>query len=521
MSDPRIRVIRAGGEADVASALERLDKTIRVELPAGEIPLPVQLLSLTLVELLAKLFPRVDVLCDPSAAAHPSLPPGPPTLRERFDEARRRGHPPEAIGEPAFTVGIRSSTHADVYADGSGWQSYVGHVPSRLDESAISDLPVGPFCAAARAAAQVFELALDGLIGHFTPINACYWSALDYHSSSDPQPHTDTASPHEISAAMVGLGSVGGAAVFLLRHVSSLRGTLALIDPQVLESHNYVRAILATHALANGGAVKVEVAAPALEHHSGLNLDPRQETIADYAASFPADVPLPVVVCSVDSIPARRSIQDCMPLEIVNAACSSSQAMVSVHRTDHGPCLYCAYIEQVLDKDNILIKLIARATGLPLDAVNESIVGSRPLDEPTLKAIAAYREVEENAFAAYLGRTIVDLYRAELAYGETPVGAGGAAVAAPFITALAGFLLGGETLKAGTHALQAFRLGAPGGLTTDEGARPTKYEESLYASPADALLVPLPRWDTPACLCRSERRVALMRARYGLGEPPS
>jgi hypothetical protein len=320
---------------------------------------------------------------------------------------------------------------------------------------------------------------------------------------------------------MVGLGSVGGAAVFLLRHVSSLRGTLALIDPQPLEPHNYVRAILATHTLANAAAVKVEVAADALEHHSALDVDPRQQTIAEYVASFPADVALPVVACSVDSIPARRSIQDCMPLEIVNAACSASQAMVSVHRTDDGPCLYCAYVEQVLDKENILIKLIARATGLPLNDVNESIVRSLPLNESTLNGIAAFRNVAEDAFMAYAGRTIVELYRAELAYGETPVGGGGAAVASPFITALTGFLLGSETLKAGTPALQRFRLGTLGSLTTDEGARPTKYEESLYASPADALLVPLPRWDTPACLCQSERRVGLMHERYGLGEPPS
>ena len=92
----------------------------------------------------------------------------------------------------------------------------------------------------------------------------------------------------------------------------------------------------------------------------------------------------------------------------------------------------------------------------------------------------------------------------------TTDGGGQAAVAAPFITALAGFLLAGEALKAGSgDAFVPYRLGPRGQIAT-------MYRENPWGSPANALLANPPRWPTAECLCRSPLRLRLLRARYAL-----
>jgi hypothetical protein len=519
MNDPRMRVIRAGSGVQPSDILARLDQPIRVVVAGEKPPLRHQLIAVTLVELLARLFPRLWIICEPEARAHPSLPPGPPLLADRLAEVRSHGHPIADCVDGGLTIAVGAHDSADVYLDGSGWQSYVGSSPSRLDPHEDSPLAVGPLCAAARGASQLFQLAFDGLLDRGERINSCYWSALDFRASADPIVEPQTALPTHLDAVSVGLGSVGGAAAYLFRHTPDLRGNLALVDPQELESHNYVRALLASFGLALAEEAKVAVALDALHHHGDLSCDPKRMTIADYVAEQHPDRPLPLVLCSVDSIAARRSIQDCMPLEIINAACSDTGALVSVHRTGSGPCLYCVYIGQVLDKEAILLARIVRATGFDRRATAEMMVNKIKLTREHLRAIAAYRGADTDAYAAYTDKLLVELYREELSYGETRIsneGGGQIAVASPYVTALTGFLLGSEALKAGTPELKPYRLGIAGSLSTREGATPTKYEESLFSSPEHALLMPVPRFDGPACLCQSERRLELMRQRYSL-----
>lgn len=95
-------------------------------------------------------------------------------------------------------------------------------------------------------------------------------------------------------------------------------------------------------------------------------------------------------------------------------------------------------------------------------------------------------------------------------YGKVGEGA----VAAPFTTALAGFLLAGEALKTAAGAdYNQHRLGPLGMIAT-------QYLESPWASPADAFLQNPPRWPTHECLCQNGRRLALIRVRYGSKETP-
>jgi len=98
---------------------------------------------------------------------------------------------------------------------------------------------------------------------------------------------------------------------------------------------------------------------------------------------------------------------------------------------------------------------------------------------------------------------------AEILYGETEVTTSSGtrvAVAAPFVTALAGVLLAGEAFKRMTPALRAGALGPRGAAI--------RYWENPYASHNGWLDKSVPR--SSVCLCRSVRRLRMMSNLYGL-----
>lgn len=515
MSDRRLRVIErapGAGEDELKAALGR---TVRVILPPGTPRWRHQLLVLVLVDMLGRLFPRVEVACDADARADPQLPPGPALLRERLEAVRRHGVEPEPPGEPELTVRVGSgAAEADVYVDALEWQSYVGTRPSQLPDDDGRAIAVGPLAASCRAAAQVFQRLLADLLPRTTTIDSSYWSALTYEKGEEHFADPELPVPTRLEAVLVGAGSIGAAAAYLFARTPQLDGELDLVDPQSLEERNPDRALLATQSAAVAGAVKVELAAAALEHLP-LAARPQQMTIAEFVAARPSEETLPLVLAAVDSARGRREIQDCLPLEVVNAACNPTAIAVSGHVTGEGPCVYCLHLPEVLDSERILVKLIAAATGLPPMTVVPLMIDHVKLSDDHLRAIERNRGLPRGTLQEHRGSEIEELYRAALLYGEVAIRTASgleAAVAAIFVTALAGFVLAGEALKAaGGEAFAPYRLGVRGQLGT-------KYEESLFHSPNTSLVSPARRHDGSECLCRSPRRLRIMRQRYGLTE---
>jgi hypothetical protein len=519
MSDRRLRVIQRGAEGGEDEICALLDRPVRVVLPSGTPPWRHQLLALALVDLLGRLFPRIELIADADAAADARLPPGADLFVERLEAARARGFAPtEPTSEAAVTVAIGSAA-GDVHVDASGWQSYVGAQPSRLVANDEDVVPVGPLIAACRSANQVFQLMLGDRLAQPTQIiDSSYSSALTYHSSTDPFDDPALPALTRVDAVLVGAGSIGGASVYLLAHVADLEGELDVVDDDALAEHNPDRAILATEELAARGAVKVDVAADALAHHRRLDVRPHRKRFEEFVGGRPRDTPLPVVLSAVDSVASRREIQDGVPHEVIDAACGLDQISCSGHHTDDGPCVYCLHVQNVLDSEKIKYRLISEATGLPESTVIPLLVQEAALTSQHLAAIEIHRRslgesVPAGAFDAYLGKTLDTLYREKFLYGEALVkteGGGQAAVAAPFITALAGFLLGGEALKAAAgDAYAPFRLGPPGQIAT-------MYREDPWGSAVNGLLLNPPRWPTFECLCQSPLRLRLLRARYHL-----
>lgn len=515
LTDSRLRFIQGGDTTDESEILALLGTTIEIRLPGKTPHWRHQLLALALVDLVGRMFTRIRVVCDESAAAHERLPPGAPLLIERLECVRRHAlTPPAPPQTPDIIVHVgQGQDPADVYVDGCGWLSYVGTTPSRLGDDEGLAIAVGPLVAACRAASQVFQIALRDRLA-WTPrlIESNYASSLTYESSTDPLADVDMPAPATIDALLVGAGSIGGAVAYLFAHTPHLSGTLEVVDPETLETHNPDRALLATSALAAAKAVKAEAAAAALAHHKELNATPHRERLAGLVAEWPRERTLPLVLSAVDSVESRREIQDSLPLDVIDAACSPSQVSVSGHQTDNGPCVYCLHIENVLAADTIRKRLLMRATGFNEKLVIALLLGGAPLADQHLRAIETHRGLPARSLDRFLGETLETLYTEALLYGEarikTASGAEGA-VAAPFTTALAGFLLAAEALKAGSDAYSAYRLGPWGSIAT-------QYLESLWASPADAFRANPPRWPTHECLCRNGRRLSLLRERYKL-----
>jgi molybdopterin/thiamine biosynthesis adenylyltransferase len=324
--------------------------------------------------------------------------------------------------------------------------------------------------------------------------------------------------PTEITAALVGAGSIGGAAVYALARTPSLRGDLDIVDDDTLREHNPDRAILATEALAHAGAIKVMVARDALSHHEDLDVRPHRKRFEAFVAARPRELALPLVLSAVDSSQSRREIQEAVPLDVLDAACGVDQVSLSAHRTADGPCIYCLHVGAVLDSARIKYRLIAERTGLPAPVVAQLHVQDVPLSAQHIQAIEQFRRehgdpLATGALNGYIGKTLETLYRERFLYGEVLIGTAGggqAAVAAPFVTALAGFLLAGEALKAAGSAFERYRLGTRGQIGS------TMYREDPWSSALNALLTSPPRWEGLECLCRSPLRLRLLHERYTL-----
>lgn len=514
--DPRVRLITGadGDEADIIGLLDSV--TIRIVLPQ-EPTWHQQVLAITLCDLLGRLFPRIDAPAD-TASAHPDLPPGPALLVDRLTDATRHGGLPALPpGRPDLTIAVGSTGPADLYTDATDWQTFTGVAPGRLSAPA-QQCPVGPVAAACRAAAAAFSHLLSPRLT-LPPYTHGYASLLTHESGHDPLPEPALPSTTHLDALLVGAGSIGGATVYTLAQAPRLDGRLTIVDHQDLEPHNSARALLATATVASARTAKADAASAALAHHPALRVDPHRVDITAWHAAQPRRAPLRTVLCAVDSADARRAIQDCLPLTLVNAACGPQEVTVSGHVTGDGPCVCCLHMGDVVNSSNVRKKLIANATGLPEMQVNSLVVAAYPLEAAHLRGIERFRGEPTGTLARYEGRPLLDLWNEHLLYGAAPATTASGAeavVAAPFTTALAGALLAAEALKHGDPAYEPYRRG-PHNIT--------QYVENPYAGPAYRELRPGQRWPDTACLCRSTRRARIATEIYGVPvratDPPS
>lgn len=513
MIDPRLRLLVGTVDDDDLEEVLRLldDTTVRVVADAPLDQWRHQVLLFVLIDLLGRVVPRLAIDVEQGTSAPAGLPPGPGTVGDRVAAARARSPLKALPPTDGATITIHigpGGTDGVLRVDASEWQSYLGFEPSRL-LTARRDSAVGPAAAACRAAAAVYAMVLEPVRDRLDLAEASYRSALTHREGGDPidDPYPEPIGPLDLLLA--GAGSVGGAAALAMHYEQGLTGHIDVCDPQVLDDTNPFRALLATALAARAQESKAGQVKASLAHHTGLTVDAHVATVEEWDAGRPQPAPLPLTLVAVDSRDARDSIQDALPLDVVNAAVGGDLLTVSGHRTGEGPCMCCLHMPQVLDTTQTKNRLISDATGIPQTEVNEMRVSALALNELRVRQIESKRGLESGSMSDFVGRTLDDLWNDGILYGETevvPSAGKRIAVAAPFTTALAGVLLAAEAFKRSTPKLSAYVLGASGGAV--------RYWEEPYASQNAILDVHVPRSDI--CICRSVRRLRLTAQLYGV-----
>lgn len=501
----------AGDEAASDHVLTLLDQTVEVRLGRDCEDPTTQVLATTFVELAARLFPRIHIECPASTDVHPSLPPGEAKLASRLEEIRHHVIEPRSTQDATLVVGIGDVDGADFHLAARGWSSYVGTRPHAFaSRPANEQNPFGALLGAARGAAAITKMLLGHKTADSASLPTAYNNALTHEFGATSSDEVDEPLPRGVEALLAGAGSLGGAVVFALSHVQGLQGSLKVVDPQQFEDHNAVRSILCTAEQAIARESKATVAERALKGSLGDEVSIHIGTFQDYICSLPQGNPLPLVVATTDSVASRREIQECTPFQTISAACNATEATVSGHVTDDGPCPYCLLLPQVRNSENIRIRRIADLMETSPREIALRWARLVPLNPTDTSKIERQMKLNPGSLDRWVGSTVNEFYEGFLRYAEIPVGASGtrASVPAAFVSALAGFLAAAELLKWSEPTLRRYRLGPHGEVGV-------LYRENAFHPDAPLIRTPR-RCEDSFCLCRSTRRLRLMKERYSL-----
>jgi hypothetical protein len=516
--DGRLRFLRGlrqdGSVLTEEAVLRRLDQTpIAVVLgrdAAGQ--LDTQVTALTAVNLLARLFRRLTIVAPDGVDVDARLPfvEGPlgPALA-RFAGRVHADVRAAAGPAPADALSLHVADTAspsgprDVYCRGTGWLARVSDQPVPLT-AAADENPIGPLVAAALGVAEVFKRVFGDVLPRVMHAEKLAFSALTFQVG-DEDPGPPVARLRLPDTMLVGAGSIGSAFLWGLAHVGRAVGRLTVVDPDALERHNPDRAILVLDDTAARGVEKAPWAVEAVQAWvPGVTMRPFVGTIRAYVDTLNPDYRLPLAISAVDSIESRRDIQDALPGAILNASTGPTNVEVSHHGAlGERPCLYCLYLPDVLARSRVQVAM--DRSGFGQKDVAEMLVpdSRRRLTPDNVRGIERHHGLAAGALQAYVGRRLAELLDDHLWYGQAPVQTdyGQALVTTAFVSALAGFLLLAETLKAADPTLAGHRLS--GVYQQDLLGVPNGY---VYAGDRDA---------TGYCLCHSPLRRRLWREKYG------
>ena len=445
--------------------------------------------------LLARLYPRIGIFGAPDAQAHLRTIASNINPRVTFEETPRGTDVAVVIGchEPAPPSAI--------HAGSSGWVCAVGPEPIPLRG------PPNPFAAAAAgaiAAGQVFRAVFAARLAEPTEIKATQVSLLDFSSGAGVAAELGDLDVGPV--AFAGLGAVGNAALWCLGRCASLRGQLALIDPEVIELSNLQRYVLTRDS--DVRRAKIDLALEALRHTS-LACAVHRLAIEDFAEQVP-DASLPCIAISVDNVDGRRCAQALLPRLVVNGWTSDGGLGSSWHRFDQdAACLACLYNPKGIGKSQT--ELVADALGLTPSRAAELWVSHVSPSDAELATMAAHLGVTKNAIVSWKGRTLPELY-SDVVCGSVQLDVKGLgrieSVPLAHQSVLAGVLMAAELVKRTDTRFSS----------TAQGDTLTVWDDVLRPPPR-SWTQPRPR--EPGCICGDVVYQRAFRSKWGITPPPS
>lgn len=463
MDDPRLRLLGAAEAADAGRLLAALDTIRPIVTVSPGLPPTAAGAALTLVALLSRLFPHVQV--NGSAQAGPN-PWGIADVADALDWFRAvRPVPTTAPGtDIRMSLGMPPGVRArdPVLGVGGGdWTVRLAREPQPLDDlpgglqhglglHAAACLAVNELLKAALVPLGMRALMLPGSDGASCG-NPLVWNLIDYRRSPAPLADGTEGRFLRLRVLLAGAGSVGTSVTGMLIFCPGLTGEAIVVDP---EDFDPARNPFRYPALAGGEAGAKATWAARLLQNAGWEAEPGVGDIGIWNAAQPAPGFEGIMVSSVDDLTARFDVTDVLAREVISAGVGGLAFHVQRERLGDGwACPYCEYVpaEPALTQAHV----IAAQVGLPVERVIALQIPGAMLTTADLECCAAAEKISPETAACLAGHRLADLMAG--AYAEAaiaPAGAqrdpgrpGSVAVAAPQVSWLTGVITAAELVK--------------------------------------------------------------------------
>jgi len=393
-------------------------------------------------------------------------------------------------GAPAFQT--------TYFAGSNGWDALLSS--REAVETGSSQNPFGAGVAACLAAANLFNCVLMPDSENRITTDLLF-STFQRERKRTPGEIPNGNWNLKGDAVLVGLGAVGNGAVWALA-LSSLTGTLHIVDPEALELTNLQRYVLAERS--DEGRSKVDLATTHL--CGSLRPVPHRQTFAEFVGA--AGYEWLHVLVALDSAADRRAVQASLPKWIANSWTQPGDLGLSIHNQFDGPgaCLSCLYLpsSRLPNEDEI----VAHALGVPglLTEIRTLLHTGKGVSRQLIESVAAGlgRPVED--VLMYEGRPVRDLYvEGVCGGGLIPLGSTGTPQQALHVplahqSSLAGVLLAAALVRRSL-------------IGDEEGTSITRID-ILRAVP-DYVTQPALKAGNGLCICQDSDYSAAFRAKYG------
>jgi hypothetical protein len=356
---------------------------------------------------------------------------------------------------PLVYVGVgQEQSNRAIKATAHGWRAELGSSCTRLPEGVEDSNPFGALVAATLAAAEVFKGILRSAGSSqrsvLNALDTFSISALDFDTNSEPNAVPLPSIDH-LTATLVGAGAVANSLAFAWA-AADLRGSgVRVIDPDRLDESNLNRHMLSSWQ--DVGRPKAELLAGYLRTHK-ISATPSVGRYQDIRTTLTQDE-LETTVSTVDNDEARIALQSDLPKLLFHGATDGDMAVVARHNFLDGACLGCLFYAQ----PKSYAESVADDTGLPLDEVVHLLESHGNLSGSHVDVIVRKNGSQFERLRTAIGRSFEEVYATQIC-GVLSVNIDGQRLSptVSFVSALPGFLLAAELLKAGSPALERYRL---------------------------------------------------------------
>jgi hypothetical protein len=463
MDDPRLRLLGAAEAADASRLLAALD-TVRpiITVPPG-LPRPAAGAALTLVALLSRLFPHVQVEGYAQAGPNPwgitdvadaldwfrAVRPV-PTTAPGTDVTVSLGIPPGGRGkDPMLGIG------------GGDWTARLAGEFQPLDDPpGVLRHGLGLHAAACLAANELLKAALVplGMRALILPASdgtsrgdPLVWNLIDYRRVPAPLADTGAGRVQRLRLLLAGAGSVGTSVAGMLAFCPGLTGEAIAVDP---EDFDLARNPFRYPALVGGETGAKATWAASLLGNAGWDAKPGEGDIGIWNATQSGPGFDGIMVSSVDDLIARFDVADVLAREVISVGVGGLAFHIQRERLGDGwACPYCEYVPgaPALTQAHV----IAAQVGLPLERIIALQIPRAALTTADLETCTAAGKISPETAARLVGHRLADLVAG--AYAEAaiaPAGTpgepgrpGAVAVAAPQVSWLTGVITAAEMVK--------------------------------------------------------------------------